>query len=242
MVFNNKSAVCFDNSFKIDDEIIPTVFSFKYPGYHLDDKLSFTVHIDHISSKLACCNAVLSRASSFVPRNSLQLIFNAIGLSHVIYAKCFYFLSLINLLQFLSVSFYILVLLFTFVSWSMSLVVMICFVLFVFIFLLFYTRSSSLAFTLNCVYSFKMCLITIPLVKKIFFYLFLARNFTNKISSFLLCLSGTYFLNTFVNLNLLIILSFFESHNFFLNLYNLPLLYFYRFFCFFRTVYLPTTT
>ena len=87
MVFNNTTNINYAGLFHINDTPIALTSFFRYLGFIIDDKLSFRKQACYISSKLSSCNSVLSRSSSFINSRYLQLLFNSIGLSYVIYSK-----------------------------------------------------------------------------------------------------------------------------------------------------------
>ena len=86
MLFNLKKQIPIAN-LTINNNIIDYVSVFKYLGFTIDNHLNFKSMVDHTVSKLASCNGVLSRASRFIPRDSLTLLYRSIGISHVLYIK-----------------------------------------------------------------------------------------------------------------------------------------------------------
>ena len=69
---------------QITNQKIETVSNIKFLGFHLDDKLKFNNHVKHLNKHLARCNYTLSKFSKFLKPFHLMLIFNAIGLSHIV--------------------------------------------------------------------------------------------------------------------------------------------------------------
>ncbi|XP_068743078.1 uncharacterized protein [Montipora capricornis] len=62
----------------IDGNAIKQVNCVKSLGVHIDDNLSWNVHIDMISKKIASGIGALKRCRPFVPQTTLQSIYNAL--------------------------------------------------------------------------------------------------------------------------------------------------------------------
>ena len=88
VVFNNPHSYDFSNTFSINNITVPIVQKVKYLGFILDSSLKFADHLNYIISKVSSANYMLTRASSFIPKHSLLLLFNSLILSHIIYSKC----------------------------------------------------------------------------------------------------------------------------------------------------------
>ena len=69
------------------------VDEYRYLGYTLDNKLKFKSQIRNVVNKLSSCNYILARAHNFIPKFYLSILFNSIGLTHILYNK-FIFINL----------------------------------------------------------------------------------------------------------------------------------------------------
>ena len=79
----------FDNepSLAIDGAPIKQVLNSKSLGVYIDENLSWTVNIDKSSKKIASGIGALKRIRSFVPRKTLQFIFNSLIQPHFDYCS-----------------------------------------------------------------------------------------------------------------------------------------------------------
>ena len=77
-------------SINIHGSNIGFVDKFKFLGIHLDSKLSFKLHINHVISKLTSASFILLKCRQFLPLHIRVLLFNAIGLAHINYASVVY--------------------------------------------------------------------------------------------------------------------------------------------------------
>ena len=64
-------------SFTIDSNSIKQVEFSKSLGVYIDQNLTWNVHIEHISKKIASCIGILKRSRSFVPFETPLCIYNA---------------------------------------------------------------------------------------------------------------------------------------------------------------------
>ena len=69
----------------ISGENIDEIDCHKFLGIHIDNKLKFSSHIEHIIKKLNSVNFLLTKCRRFLPINSLCMIFNSVGLVHIHY-------------------------------------------------------------------------------------------------------------------------------------------------------------
>ena len=67
--FNNS-----DFEVQIDHNIISRVSSIKYLGVCIDDKLSWSSHINQVALKLSKCNGVIYKLRKYVNREALLII------------------------------------------------------------------------------------------------------------------------------------------------------------------------
>ena len=65
---------------------IEIVDTFKFLGYTLDNKLKFDKQLDLVISRLSMANAKIHLCKSFLPTNTLKLLFNCIGLPYLLYS------------------------------------------------------------------------------------------------------------------------------------------------------------
>ena len=70
----------------LNNDNILFVDNFKFLGYHISNTLSLHHHITHILTKLSTCIKILLKCQSFLDISQLQLIYNSIGLSYIMYA------------------------------------------------------------------------------------------------------------------------------------------------------------
>ena len=65
-------------SFTIDGNSIKQVEFTKSFGVYIDENLTWNVHIEHISKKIASCISILKRSRTFVPFETLLCIYDAL--------------------------------------------------------------------------------------------------------------------------------------------------------------------
>jgi hypothetical protein len=85
--FNKKNVNTLSNVY-MGNHMIDFVNSYKYLEYIIDSELKFSDLKTCIHNKLKSCNLILQRCRPYFPVEFLKLIFNSIGLSHIIYNKC----------------------------------------------------------------------------------------------------------------------------------------------------------
>ena len=56
--------------------------SFKFVGHHLDEHLSWDIHIKHVTSKLASANYAIARTRNFLPIKTRKSLYNSLFRSH----------------------------------------------------------------------------------------------------------------------------------------------------------------
>lgn len=74
-------------SLVIDEVPVKQVFSTKSLGVHIDENLSWNVHIDKLCKKIASGIGALKRIRPFVPHSTLQSIFNSLIQPHFDYCS-----------------------------------------------------------------------------------------------------------------------------------------------------------
>ena len=74
-------------SLSIDDKSIKHVSSTKSLGVHIDENLSWNVHIETIPKKIASGLGALKRCTRFVPQSTLHSVFNALIQPHFDYCS-----------------------------------------------------------------------------------------------------------------------------------------------------------
>ena len=62
----------------IDQKEVRRVKCVKYLGMTVDDKLTWSQHVDYISSKITCNIGILKRISHFIPKESLLLLYHTL--------------------------------------------------------------------------------------------------------------------------------------------------------------------
>ena len=97
---------CIKNvSISIDDECIDRVFSTKFLGVYIDDKLSWKQHISTIKSRLCKCLSVLYKCNKVLEIDSLKTLYCSLFLPHLNYcceiwgSACKKLINSIELLQ-----------------------------------------------------------------------------------------------------------------------------------------------
>jgi len=78
--------ICYPDIF-LDSNKIELVNEFNFLGFQLDYKLSWTSHINNISTKIAKVTGIIHRLKNFLPQNILQNIYNALILPHLNYGS-----------------------------------------------------------------------------------------------------------------------------------------------------------
>ena len=74
-------------SFTIDSNSIKQVEFTKSLGVYMDQNLTWIVHIEHTSKKIASCIGILKRGRSFVPCETFLCVFNALVQPHFDYCS-----------------------------------------------------------------------------------------------------------------------------------------------------------
>ena len=90
MLIGSRQRLCtFDKSpsLSIDDKSIKHVSSTKSLGVHIDENLSWNVHIETIAKKIASGLGALKRCRRFVPQSTLHSVFNALIQPHFDYCS-----------------------------------------------------------------------------------------------------------------------------------------------------------
>jgi len=72
-------------SFTVNSNSIKQVEFTKSLGVYVDENLTWNVHVEHISQKIASCIGILKRSRSFVPFETLLCIYNALVQPHFNY-------------------------------------------------------------------------------------------------------------------------------------------------------------
>ena len=75
------------NPIKIEDTVIDRTESINFLGVLIHESLDWKYHISNISSKISRSVGVLSKIKSYLPRNVLRTIYNAIVLPHLNYCN-----------------------------------------------------------------------------------------------------------------------------------------------------------
>ena len=87
MVLNCSKPELFTNKIYLNGSPLEVVSEYKYLGFIIDYKLKFEMQLSHIEHSMSACNYILARASNFINKHSLNLLFSSIGLSHILYNK-----------------------------------------------------------------------------------------------------------------------------------------------------------
>ena len=74
-------------SLSIDDKSIKQVSSTKSLGVHIDENISWNVHIESIAKKIASGLGALKRCRRFVPQSTLHSVFSALIQPHFDYCS-----------------------------------------------------------------------------------------------------------------------------------------------------------
>ena len=72
---------------KIKNGIIDQVNQFNFLGVHIDQRLKWNDHINHVSMKVSRANGILSRLKHFIPKHVLQTIYHVIISPHLNYGN-----------------------------------------------------------------------------------------------------------------------------------------------------------
>lgn len=75
----------------LNNTTIDIIQKFKLLGISFTNKLDFSDHFSYLINKLKLVCSILLRNKSILPTNSLLLIFNSIGLSHILFSLIFYY-------------------------------------------------------------------------------------------------------------------------------------------------------
>jgi hypothetical protein len=75
---------------KINDAQISQSIISPYLGFNIDQYLTWSSHIDKLASKLSSKLGVLRKLRSYVPKDTLLLLYNALVLPHFDYADAVY--------------------------------------------------------------------------------------------------------------------------------------------------------
>jgi hypothetical protein len=90
MLFKSRKSTLQAPSVYINLEPIIFIECVKFLGVFIDNILSFTPHIDHVIMKMKQASYILLKCRDFLPQKHLINLFNAIGLSHIIYCSPVY--------------------------------------------------------------------------------------------------------------------------------------------------------
>ncbi len=85
IIFRSKQHMDYKINIKPNDILLQPTASVKYLGLYLDNHLSWTVHINHLSKKLSRANGILSKLRHNAPRNICTQVYYAIFNSHITY-------------------------------------------------------------------------------------------------------------------------------------------------------------
>lgn len=93
--FNKSKTMLFDPKFsnrntddiviEINNHKLENVKTFKYLGYHLDNRFSFRDEVDVLASKLSRCASVIARCRAFLDSYCLKSIFDCLAISYINY-------------------------------------------------------------------------------------------------------------------------------------------------------------
>ena len=93
IIFHSKNMVIPNNEFsiKINDEIIERIGddlqtkSYKFLGLHIDERLSWSDHIQNVCNKVSSGNYALARVKNFLPQNIRLTLYNSLIRPHLEY-------------------------------------------------------------------------------------------------------------------------------------------------------------
>ena len=78
MIVGNKNAAVSSFKLSINNYLIEETDNVKYIGVHLDNKLSWKIHIDMSTRKLSKVCGVIYKLRHYVPFSTLKLVYYAI--------------------------------------------------------------------------------------------------------------------------------------------------------------------
>ena len=78
MIVGNKNAAVSSFKLSINNYLIEETDNVKYIGVHLDNKLSWKIHIDMSTRKLSKVCGVIYKLRHYVPVSTLKLVYYAI--------------------------------------------------------------------------------------------------------------------------------------------------------------------
>ena len=87
MIINNHTNFDYNQTFKINNNMLNVSTQCKYLGYTIDNKLKFKDQTDLITKKLISSNYALQCTRNFIPRSYLLNLYYALTISHIIYNK-----------------------------------------------------------------------------------------------------------------------------------------------------------
>ena len=85
MIFHKKGKKIIDLSLSINGVTLERVVSFTFLGLTIDENISWKVHINKISSKIARTVGILSRLKRFLPKSIMIIIYNSLILPYLNY-------------------------------------------------------------------------------------------------------------------------------------------------------------
>ena len=91
MIFPKNKKHLFTDSFYLNNDNIEIVENFTYLGYPLDNNLNYNLAIEHVNKKICSTNSILARMRPYFSTYYLNLIYNSLGLSYIIYFKSMIF-------------------------------------------------------------------------------------------------------------------------------------------------------
>ena len=86
MIMGNKNAAVSSFKLSINNNLIEETDNVKYLGVHLDNKLSWKIHIDALTRKLSKVCGVIYKLRHYVPFPILKLMYYAMFHSHFQYS------------------------------------------------------------------------------------------------------------------------------------------------------------
>ena len=61
------------------------VSSAKFLGIYIDDRLTFSSHIQNVSNKIAKCSGIINKLSMFMPHEVIKRLYSSLVVPHLIY-------------------------------------------------------------------------------------------------------------------------------------------------------------
>ena len=86
MIVGNKNAALSSFKLSINHNLIEETDNVKYLGVHLDNKLSWKIHIEMLTRKLSKVCGVIYKLRHYVPFSTLKLVYYAMFHSHLQYS------------------------------------------------------------------------------------------------------------------------------------------------------------